>query len=240
MPHLFRRYRASTSAPAEAPSAPPSTVSRAPRRTAHGRRLAAAAALLIAVATLAYAGRAVLLEAAGRAAVVSDPVAPADFIFLLNGGTAARPPHAAALYHRGLAERIFIARAAEPVPQLRDVYPSQTEAAVLVLERAGVPREAVLILDGGAGTTSTAEEARLLAAFLRRHPAERVLVVTSDYHTRRTRWHLRRELRGTDVELRMAAAAEPFGPHDWWRSEAGLIAYVEELLKWAHAAFIAR
>jgi uncharacterized SAM-binding protein YcdF (DUF218 family) len=60
-------------------------------------------------------------------------------------------------------------------------------------------------------------------------------VVTSGYHTRRTRWWLRRELRGIPVQLSMQPVRDTrFDETDWWRSEEGLIAINNEYLTWIH------
>lgn len=83
-------------------------------------------------------------------------------------------------------------------------------------------------------TESTQGEARALARYLRKHPLRSVLVVTSDYHTRRARWTLRRELTDQRVELRMAGAPASFSARHWWRSEEGLMLTLEEYLKFVH------
>ncbi len=85
------------------------------------------------------------------------------------------------------------------------------------------------------GSTSTIDDARLLRAYVERHRIRRILVVTSAFHTRRTRWVLHRVLDGLDVTVLMVPAADPrFNERNWWRHEAGLLAYVEEYLKWLH------
>jgi uncharacterized SAM-binding protein YcdF (DUF218 family) len=85
------------------------------------------------------------------------------------------------------------------------------------------------------GVTSTQDEGRVLRDYLREQPAQRVIVVTSAFHTRRARWTLRRELRGVEADLRMAAAEDDrFDASNWWTREAGFLAYVSEMLKFVH------
>jgi hypothetical protein len=62
-----------------------------------------------------------------------------------------------------------------------------------------------------------------------------VIAVTTLPHTRRARWHLRRALRGTGTEVVMRGVPDArFGEGDWWKSEAGVVAYTNEYLKWLH------
>jgi uncharacterized SAM-binding protein YcdF (DUF218 family) len=204
------------------------------------RRAAWAGALLLAAAAAVLLLHGPLLRGAASLAVVRDAASPADAILLLNGGLGSRPAAAAALHRQGLAPAIVIVRAEDRAPGLEGLYPNVTDVSVALLRRAGVAESAIVVLDGGRPATSTAEEAAAFAAYVREQRARRLLVVTSDYHTRRTRWLLRRAMRGQAVELRMHAAAERFSPADWWRTEEGLLAYTEEALKFVHGALIAR
>lgn len=196
--------------------------------------LGAAAAL----ALLALALQRPILTAVARAMEVREPLTRADFIYLLNGDARmlARVDLAAALHRRGLAPHIVVARSEDEPAAARGYYPNDTDVSVRELRRQGVPDSAILVLEVAGGVTSTAEEGEALAAYLRRAPADTVLVVTSAYHTRRARWNLRHALgRDHPVVLRMAGAPHPeFTARDWWRSEAGLLAYAQEYLKFAH------
>ncbi len=184
-----------------------------------------------------YLLRVPLLVGVARLVIVEDPLRPAGMIFLLNGGAmeSVRARHAVALFRRGLAPRIVLARTEDPHAVELGLYPNQTDVTLAVLRRYGVPDSALVVLRRPGGVTSTTDEAMELGRYLREHPTERVIVVTSDYHTARTRWNLRRALKGTSTELVMSGAEDPeMKPTNWWRSEKGLILYVEEYLKFVH------
>lgn len=67
---------------------------------------------------------------------------------------------------------------------------------------------------------STDEEARAIWPELRKRNVHRVLVVTSDYHTRRALHVLRARWPG--IEIRMVAApAEFFSADGWWHTREG-------------------
>jgi uncharacterized SAM-binding protein YcdF (DUF218 family) len=207
---------------------------RAPIRKRRWLKVLLAAASLV---VIVYALRVPILVGMARAVEVHQPPLRSDLIFLLSGDarTAGRAQHAASLYRRGFAPRIVMARSEDPPAGLLGLYPNDTEVNAGILQRAGVPDSAIAIITAPGGATSTIHEGRLLAWYLRRHPADRVLLVTSEYHTRRARWAIRRGLAGEPVELRVSGARDPrFHAGNWWRSEAGLLAYFAEYVKWAH------
>lgn len=206
----------------------------------HGARgclWTAGGALLLLALTVAL--HVPLLRGMAAAMEVREPPRRADILFLLNGDARiqARADHAAALFRAGYAPRVVIARAEDSPAVLRGDHPNETEVNVRSLVRSGVPAAAILVLRTPGGVTSTGEEGAVLARYLRDHPFDTVLVVTTEFHTRRARWNLRRELRGPDVELVMSGARHPrFHRGNWWRSEEGLLAYVGEYLKFVHNA----
>ncbi len=156
---------------------------------------------------------------------VDDPV-PSDAIVLLLGGADHRAPKAADLYARHLAPRILLARSfATSAPEL-----SETEACRRVLLRRGVPADAIEIVDGVA--TSTFAEARLVRDYCRVHELKSILVVTTAFHTARSRWVFQKVLRDTGVKIHLAAADHPFFVEgNWYTKDEGLLVYFNESIK---------
>jgi uncharacterized SAM-binding protein YcdF (DUF218 family) len=193
---------------------------------------------LVVLACLVLVGfgfsRPVLAASAEILNVGSEPE-QADLIFLLGGDIHSRPSEAAELYRRGLAPRILLARAADTEATRIGAFPNETDATVVMLGKLGVPVSAITVLAPPMGVSSTTAEAVELRKYLQANPASRVMVVTSAYHTRRARWQIRRQLRDVPVEVRMVAVEDPrFDASNWWRSEAGVLAYGEEYLKFIH------
>lgn len=183
----------------------------------------------------AYVARSSILTALGEFLTVEEAPTQADAIFVLAGEANVRPARAAELYHAGLAPRVLIPEPEKFPSHELAATPNVTDVATEVMRRLGVPDSVITVLEMPGGSTSTIDDARLLRAYAERHGVGRVLVVTSAFHTRRTRWVLRRVLDGLDVTVLMVAAADPrFNERNWWRHEAGLLAYVEEYLKWLH------
>lgn len=201
-------------------------------------RLILVAASLAGIAAALWLARAPMLTAAASFLTVEDTVEPADVILMFPGEANVRPTRAAELYDAGLARTIVMPRAENPDGDTLGVMPNMTDAAALVMQRLGVPRDAIVVLKTPGGSTSTRDDVRLFREYVERHDVRRVIAVTSMYHTRRARWALRRALEGLAVDIMMAPAPElGFSESDWWQSEDGLITYFQEYLKWVHNYF---
>lgn len=202
------------------------------------RRLVLAAASLVAIAAVLWVARAPILTAIGRFLTVEDTLEPADVILMFPGEANVRPTRVAELYDIGLAPTVVIPRSQNPDGDTSGVLPNLTDAAAAVMQRLGVPSDAIVILKTPGGSTSTRDDVRIFREYVERHDVRRVIGVTSMYHTRRARWALRRALDGLPIEIMMAPAPElRFSEDDWWQSEDGMVTYFKEYVKWAHNYF---
>jgi uncharacterized SAM-binding protein YcdF (DUF218 family) len=198
------------------------------------RRLGIAIGVVIVACGLLYLVRIPLLRGVGSYLIVEDSLERADLIFITGGGPESRPFRAAELYRAGYAPRIATPMVeTSPIVTLGVRPPSAVENA-WVLQRLGVPDSAIRLLKWRDGATSTLDDARVLATYIKQKHYRRVIVVTSDFHTRRTRWAVRQFVPDS-IDVRMAPAdSHNFGPDDWWRTEDGLIAVMEEFFKFVH------
>ena len=181
---------------------------------------------------------AVLLFAAmnlGNFLFADDALEHADAIEVLGGTMVARPMEAADLYKRGYAPTIVITRD-EPeagVPELQQrgiVVPSKADIAHDVLLKLGVPDRAMIIPDRI--HDNTAQEAQTIRGLALQHQWRRIIVVTSVYHTRRAGFAMRRELKGTGIDVQMHASRyEPLHPGRWWASREDLRQVLDESAK---------
>jgi len=176
-----------------------------------------------------------VLIAVGWFLTVKDELQPADLILVLSGGVSDRPREAGRLYARGLAPRIALTRNELSPAEVEKLIPEEIDLAKELLERSGVPAEAVMELPMPGRASSTFEEALALRSLVTAEGLQRVIIVTNGYHSRRARWVFRRVLRGTSVELLMAPAdCWRFDETNWWQSETGLMTYVNEYIKFAY------
>lgn len=193
------------------------------------------ATTVVALLLAAHFGRESLLTVAGQWLNVGSPLVDrVDEVMVLGGEASTRPFVAAAAVRAGLASRVLIPQTAESDDSGDRRDPPHHEIIRQVLLRSGVPPQAILLLP--TTVDSTDQEAQCLTAYLDEHPGHRVVVVTSDFHTRRTRLVFHRVCRrhAADIQF-IGAPTDSFDGTNWWKFETGFVYYVNEYLKLAKA-----
>ena len=176
-----------------------------------------------------YVVRLPLLRLAGELWVVDEPAEHADAIVVLGGDNfvADRAAHAAELYRAGLASQVVASG------RLLRPYAGISEMTARDLESRGVPSASIVKFSHRAANTR--EEAEALAGLVANRGWKRVLVVTSNYHARRTRYIFGR-IFGPGVTVRVSAAHDSeFDPSHWWESRLGTKLFFNEVLGYAVA-----
>jgi uncharacterized SAM-binding protein YcdF (DUF218 family) len=100
-------------------------------------------------------------------------------------------------------------------------------------------RVTLCVVDGN--VDSTAEEADVLRSFLEARGWRSVIVVTSDYHTRRARMIWRAALAHAQPPFRLAVLGAPskeFEPRGWWRNRLWAKTWLLEFTKLAWTSVI--
>lgn len=96
------------------------------------------------------------------------------------------------------------------------------------LNERGVPPAAIIVVKHQA--TDTQEESQALRAVVVEHGWKHVVVVTSNYHTRRARY-IFRSVFPARVIVYVAAANDPeFDPVNWWQRRSGIRSFAHELV----------
>lgn len=158
-----------------------------------------------------YLARHPLLRVAGNFWVVDDGPAASDAIVILGddnyeGDRAAR---AAELLKAGWAPRIIASgRYLRPYANI-----AQLEQHDLLDD--GVPASAIVPLAHRA--RNTREEGEVIGKFIAAHGWKRIIVVTSNYHTRRARYILERVLPPGTVLRVVSANDVNYDPDNWWK-----------------------
>jgi len=171
-----------------------------------------------------YLARHPLLRLAGGFWVVEDSPQASDAIVILSDDdfSADRASRAAQLFKEGFAPRIVASgRYLRP-------YASVAELMQHDLTDRGVPESAIVRFPMHA--TDTREEAVALSQFLSSRGWKKILVVTSNYHTRRARYIYERVL-PPGFELRVISAPDSeYDPDNWWRSRESQRIFLHELV----------
>jgi uncharacterized SAM-binding protein YcdF (DUF218 family) len=156
-----------------------------------------------------------LLRAAASFWIVQDRIEPADIIIVIGDDdfTADRAKEAAALFRAGWAPQILASgRMLRPYASIADYMARD-------LQSEGVPPSAILRFSHRADDTR--EEAEGLRVLVEEKGWRRILLVTSNYHTRRARYIFRKVLPAS-VRLEVASAPDSeFDPAAWWESRQG-------------------
>jgi uncharacterized SAM-binding protein YcdF (DUF218 family) len=196
------------------------------------RNILVAATVLLLLVILAFAFRAPILTRIADFLIINDELQPADAIFLLSSDVNTRPFRVAELYKQGFAPIIVICRAEDtPVVEL-GLVANDTDIAVGVMEKLGVPPEKIIILTIPGGVTSTFDEAAAFRQYVEANQVRRIILVTSAFHTRRASWIVDKALSGLPITLETAAV--PYADFDqttWWQNETGLITLNNEYIK---------
>ena len=176
-----------------------------------------------------YLVRHPLLRLAGNFWISSDAPQTADAIVILSDDnySADRASKAAQLYREKFAPRIIASgRYLRPYASIADLMERD------LMDR-GVPQSVVLrfAMHG----QDTREEAEAIGQFCLSHGWKRILVVTSNYHTRRARYIYERVL-PSGFELRVISAPDDeYDPDNWWRTRESQKIFLHEFLGYPEA-----
>jgi uncharacterized SAM-binding protein YcdF (DUF218 family) len=184
--------------------------------------------LALIVLPLAWIERPLILGAMARSWILSDRLEPADAAAVLGGGTDTRPRAAARLYASGLIKQIIVFNTADQTEAA-----SASDADRRTLLKFGIPARAITELDEN--PANTYEEARALLRWAEQNRAQRIIVPTEIFPSRRVQWILRRELgkAGVRVMVEVIALSE-YDADDWWQHRTGLADFQSEAIKYLY------
>ena len=171
-----------------------------------------------------YVARHPILRFAAESWIVNDPAAHADAILLLGDDNfyGDRATQAAQLFRQGVAPVV--------VASGRRLRPSAGISELMehdLIER-GVPKEKVLRFSQDADNTR--EEAIALGRLTKEKGWKSVVVVTSNYHTRRVRYIFQKVF-PPGVEVSVASARDgDFDPEHWWEKRKSVKQFLGELV----------
>jgi uncharacterized SAM-binding protein YcdF (DUF218 family) len=178
---------------------------------------------VIVLCAVLYFARGPILRFAGETWVVEDPLDRADAIIVLSDDNfyADRATHAADLYRHGMAP-IVVASGRRLRP-----YAGIAELMEHDLIERGVPKDKIVRISHNA--ENTREEAQVLAQQALERKWRSVIVVTSNYHTRRARY-IFLHVFPAQTQVRVSGAQDgDFDPQHWWQARKSLKEFTREL-----------
>jgi len=165
------------------------------RAMPHRRIIVAAVSCLVLWPLMAWLGAQLL--------IVKSELTSADAIVVLSGSSTyiERVDWAARLYREGRAPLILLTNdnAITGWSNAEQRNPYFHELATRELQQRGVPAAKIQLIPEVA--SGTYEESLGIRAYASAHKIKRLQVVTSEYHSRRALWTLRRAFKGSEIEV---------------------------------------
>jgi uncharacterized SAM-binding protein YcdF (DUF218 family) len=165
---------------------------------------------VILVLAILYFARHPIFRLVGEGWVVEDTLERSDAIFVLSDDNfyADRATRASQVYRQGLAP-VVVASGRRLRP-----YAGVAELIEHDLIERGVPKDKILRVPHDADNTR--EEAIALAQLAKQKKWRSIIVVTSNYHTRRARY-IFSHVFPKEVQIRISGARDgDFDPERWW------------------------
>ena len=195
------------------------------KRSEHGGIIANLVALLFLALFCAavYLARHPIMRFAAETWVIDEPAAHADALVVLGDDNfyGDRATHAAELFRQGVAPFVVVSG--------RRLRPGAGVAELMehdLIER-GVPKEKIEKFTHDADNTR--EEAEAVGKVAQEQHWKSVVIVTSNYHTRRTRYIYDRVFpKGIAVSVASARDGD-FDPERWWEKRKSIKLFLHEL-----------
>ena len=189
-------------------------------------RLSTLLALVAVVSFVGYQLRSPILTGIGEFLYHEDPLEPAGGIVALAGGGPERLVEAADLFIAGYGPLVVLTRPPES-PVIAELQArglaveSDLERRIEYLEVLGVPKDRITVLQRV--VESTQAEARLITEWAESRGVDKMIVVTSGYHTSRSRLVFDRVLGSSSTEAVVRPTSVSwFTPSTWWRTRSNL------------------
>jgi uncharacterized SAM-binding protein YcdF (DUF218 family) len=172
--------------------------------------------------------------------VEEDEVGDLDdaVIVLLMGSVGDRALQAVDLYQQGKSDHILMVRShLSGYEELQDrgiTIAGDVDNSYKVLTESGIAEDDIMILPGNA--QSTQDEAVVIAQYLKnRHDIDKILLVTSKFHSHRSELIFQKAL--ADLEVEIYSAPTPYDPYQargWYKDREDIQSVVTEYIKLAN------
>lgn len=165
--------------------------------------------------------------------VVGDARPGADAIICLSGDRETRTPESLRLWKDGYAKRLFVTEEKPKCKEFNSLELSHLQFARAVTARMKLDATWELLPSLTGGATSTFDEAADTLVMAHQEGWKRIILVTDEFHTRRSLLAFKKVFKGSGIEVEAAGAPnEVFAVDDWWKSDRGILAYFGETIKY--------
>ncbi|MGX3011263.1 ElyC/SanA/YdcF family protein [Helicobacter sp. 23-1044] len=180
------------------------------------------------------ANRTKFAESRPKSAESTADSAPKRAILLLGGGVQSRLFYAVALYIYGVSDMIFITNPASYIEyDFGGAIQSEVAQMKGALDFAKVNYKIIPPLNP-LGAQSTRDEALDIANFLSQNALDELIIITSEFHSKRAHTTFSKIFAESSVETKLYIFPAPnriFNRQNWHRSELGIMNYALEAPK---------
>ncbi len=185
-----------------------------------------------------------LMPNLGQWLVAEVELQESDMIVVLTGSVTDRILQAVDIYNARYSDKIVLVNSYRVgygifVERGAEMPPGDAQLSKMAAINLGVPEENILILEGSA--KSTQDEALIIREYIRNNrEIESFILVTSKYHSGRSKKIFRKALSGLDREINIYSSPSKYDPsnvNQWWRDREDIKWVVLEYLKLANFYF---
>ena len=188
-----------------------------------------------------------LMPNLGQWLVAEDDLQASDIIVVLMGSLPDRIHRilqAVDIYNERYSDKLVLVNSYRVdydifVERGVEIPPGNAQLSKMAAIDLGVTEENILILDGNA--KSTQDEALIIREYIRNNRAiESIILVTSKYHSGRSKKIFRKALSGLDREISIYSSPskyDTFNASQWWKDKEDIKCVVLEYLKLANFYF---
>lgn len=172
-----------------------------------------------------------ILQRLGEILIYQDSLIQADAMVILSGGAFERGNAGAEIFQTHAVKRI-ICPGGNIIYDALILYGDtmyESDITRLRIIQKGVPDSIVVAIHDG---TSTFEEAEEMKKYCTAHQISSIVIVSSLFHTARVHTVYKKVFRDSQIRLCVRGAnAIRYDETVWWKSEEGLIAFQNEMIK---------
>lgn len=186
--------------------------------------------VIILVPLVLFLARRPIMRGMGSYLTDKDHVENCDAIFVLGGNAEDRGAEAAILWHDGVAPVIHSTGSHVPSAlAVLDTFITEAGMARIAMMNGGVPGDVIVPINEG---TSTLEEAHIILETSLAQGYSRIMIVTTNHHTRRTRNVFEEIFEDSGIAVNIhGGPSSLYNEERWWTEEYGMIAVNNEYMK---------
>lgn len=186
--------------------------------------------LLMGIFLILILGLIPILKSTAKFLISQDNEQSCGVAFVLSGNSIDRGKKAVELFKKGQIKKIVCTgKNLHPLFEAMGFKFSEGEVTQKALVKMGVPITSTELLPFG---TSTKEEAQIIFDYCHRNKLDTVMIISSEFHTRRIKYSLRNSTQKNGIHFWVVGAPDnKIRYWNWWKNEEGLIMINNEWIK---------